>query len=75
MVTLNDQITEGDHVSIYWENVQSIFDAEVLHVASGPGEVWIVREKKGKIHYIMTYSRMTRVEKGTKDVPDENLTI
>jgi len=75
MITINDQISEGDQVSIYWENVTGLYDVEVLHVASGPGEVWIVKDRNGKIHYIMTYSRITRAKQGTKDVPDENLTI
>lgn len=68
-ITPTDQIVEGDQVSIYWENVQNVFSAEVLHVASGPGEVWIVREHNGTVHYIMSFARMTR-EKKVK--PDEH---
>lgn len=76
MVTKDEQIVEGDQVSIYWENVHSVFDVEVLHAASGPGELWIVKErdifrevspgekemvKRGAVHYVMSFSRMTKV--------------
>lgn len=75
MITKDEQIVEGDQVSIYWENVHSVFDVEVLHAASGPGEVWIVKErdtfrevspgekemvKRGAVHYVMSFSKMTK---------------
>lgn len=84
MLTKDDQIVEGDWVSIYWENVHSVFDVEVLHAASGPGEVWIVKERdvfrevspgekevvrQGAVHYVMSFSRMTKVFHTEKPKP------
>lgn len=74
-MTKDDQIVEGDRVSVYWENVQNIFDVLVLHAPSGPGEVWILKEndliyqdekgkkhigKRGTVHYVVSFSRMTK---------------
>lgn len=69
--SIDDQITEGDRVTVYWENVQTVFDVEVLHAAQGAGDVWILKEKdllnaeheivrRGPVHYVMTYSRITK---------------
>ena len=72
MITPKEQIEQGDKVSIYWENVQNIFSAIVLHAASGPGEVWIVQEHNGKVHYVQSYSRMTLEKKASNEIPDQD---
>lgn len=60
MITKDDQIVEGDVVSVFWDHVQNIFEAEVLHAANGLGEVWILKERNGNVSYVMTFSKMVK---------------
>lgn len=59
-VTASEQIKDGDVVSIYWDHVPCIMRGTVLHAASGPGEIWVIMERNGKVSYVMFYARMTK---------------
>lgn len=62
----DDIIKVGERVSVYWDSVQNVFDAEVLFAPNAFGEPWILKESNGTIHYVMVYSRMTRQRRSEK---------
>jgi len=59
-------ILVGDRVNIYWENVESEHELEVLHIPVATGDSWILKDTFGRIIYVNSFSKMVRIPKAGK---------
>ena len=62
----NDCIIIGDIVNVTFISDNELYDCEVIYTPSGVGDCWTLKDKKGTIHNVLLYSRMSKVKESLK---------
>jgi hypothetical protein len=57
----NTTLHEGSKGNVFWEFVDALWDVEVVHIPVATGDSWVLRDKKGKLHYVQKFQRMDEV--------------
>lgn len=54
-----DRIKEGDIVNVHWDT-ETLFGLELIFKPEIEGNLWIFKGVDGAIHYIESFTRITR---------------
>ena len=60
MSTLH-RINVGDHVDVFWEHLEPLFNVEVTYVPQATGDCWHFVTKDLTTIYVQAFSRMKKL--------------